>query len=112
MEKLKQHIINSVPLGIVLTVFAVILIPLLSGLHAENMKKIENNKQRILQTGERCASNATSIEVIKSDIRHIKEDMTDIKEAAKEAAIEARRTASESQRLMQQVLMELKKQSE
>jgi septal ring factor EnvC (AmiA/AmiB activator) len=84
MEQFKRHVVNAIPLGVVVAVFAAVVIPMISNLRAEDMKKIQTNKQHIVSLEERCADNRLNVEVIKADINHIKEDMSEIKESAKE----------------------------
>jgi 5-bromo-4-chloroindolyl phosphate hydrolysis protein len=84
MEQFKRHVVNAIPLGVVVAVFAAIVIPMISNLRAEDMKKIQTNKEHIIELEKNCANNKTNVEVIKSDIRYIKEDMQEIKESAKE----------------------------
>jgi septal ring factor EnvC (AmiA/AmiB activator) len=79
MEQFKRHVVNAIPLGVVVAVFAAVVIPMISNLRAEDMKKIQTNKQHIVSLEERCADNRLNVEVIKADINHIKEDMKEIK---------------------------------
>jgi chromosome segregation ATPase len=97
MEQFKRHVVNAIPLGVVVAIFAAVVIPMISNLRAEDMKKIQTNKQHIVSLEERCANNRLNVEVIKSDIGHIKEDMKEIKESAKE-----------NEKLIRQVLRELR----
>jgi peptidoglycan hydrolase CwlO-like protein len=96
MEQFKRHVVNAIPLGVVVAVFAAIVIPMISNLRAEDMKKIQTNKEHIMELEKGCANNRVNVEVIKSDIGHIKEDMKEIKEAAKE-----------NEKLIRQVLREI-----
>jgi hypothetical protein len=79
MEQFKRHVVNAIPLGVVVAIFAAVVIPMISNLRAEDMKKIQINKQHIVSLEERCADNRLNVEVIKADINHIKEDMKEIK---------------------------------
>ena len=84
MEQFKRHVVNAIPLGVVVAVFAAIVIPMITNLRAEDMKKIQTNKEHIIELEKNCINNKTSVEVIKADIRYIKEDVKEIKDAAKE----------------------------
>jgi peptidoglycan hydrolase CwlO-like protein len=84
MEQFKRHVVNAIPLGVVVAVFAAIVIPMISNLRAEDMKKIQTNKEHIIELEKNCSTNKTNVEVIKADINYIKEDMKELKESAKE----------------------------
>jgi peptidoglycan hydrolase CwlO-like protein len=96
MEQFKRHVVNAIPLGVVVAVFAAIVIPMISNLRAEDMKKIQTNKEHIIELEKNCSTNKTNVEVIKADINYIKEDMKEIKESAKE-----------NEKLIRQVLREI-----
>jgi peptidoglycan hydrolase CwlO-like protein len=96
MEQFKRHVVNAIPLGVVVAIFAAVVIPMISNLRAEDMKKIQTNKHHIIELEKNCADNKTNVEVIKSDIRYIKEDMKELKESAKE-----------NEKLIRQVLREI-----
>jgi peptidoglycan hydrolase CwlO-like protein len=97
MEQLKRHVVNAIPLGVVVAVFAAIVIPMISNLRAEDMEKIQTNKEHIIELEKNCSTNKTNVEVIKADINYIKEDMKELKESAKE-----------NEKLIRQVLRELR----
>jgi peptidoglycan hydrolase CwlO-like protein len=96
MEQFKRHVVNAIPLGVVVAVFAAIVIPMISNLRAEDMKKIQTNKEHIIELEKNCSTNKTNVEVIKADINYIKEDMKELKESAKE-----------NEKLIRQVLREI-----
>jgi amino acid permease len=54
MEQFKRHVVNAIPLGVVVAVFAAIVIPMISNLRAEDMKKIQTNKEHIIELEKNC----------------------------------------------------------